>query len=471
MAQAKVLPQYIAGLSAAFGAFCMGASMGWSSPVEKLLTEENAYGFPISDDQFGWISSLLTLGATVVCIPVGFVIDMIGRRPTMLALIPPYMVGWFLMLFANSVIMLYFGRFILGFCGGAFCVCASMYSTEISTVSTRGTLGSFFQLNTVTGMLYGYIIGGYCSLLTINILCAILPLIFAAVHYFMPESPVYFAMKGRENDAIKSLLWLRGADCDIRNELNEILEETNKSTDEPKVSIWVALRRPITLKGISIAVMLQALQQWTGINAIMFYSTSIFEDVGASLSGRVCTILIGATQVIMTLVATLIIDRAGRRILLLVSAFFMAITTCLMGVYFQMRDSDPNSVASIGWLPITSILVFIIFFSIGFGPGPWLVMAELFTEDVKSVAGSIAGTSNWFSAFLVTKLFPVLKNSIGSGPTFWIFCGIAIFGFVYVLIFVPETKGKTINEIQLILSGSKKIIDSETDNDSKKIKH
>ncbi|EDW09932.1 facilitated trehalose transporter Tret1 [Drosophila mojavensis] len=471
MAQAKVLPQYIAGLSAAFGAFCMGASMGWSSPVEKLLTEKNAYGFPISDDQFGWISSLLTLGATVVCIPVGFVIDMIGRRPTMLALIPPYMVGWFLMLFANSVIMLYFGRFILGFCGGAFCVCASMYSTEISTVSTRGTLGSFFQLNTVTGMLYGYIIGGYCSLLTINILCAILPLIFAAVHYFMPESPVYFAMKGREDDAIKSLLWLRGANCDIRNELNEILEETNKSTDEPKVSIWVALRRPITLKGISIAVMLQALQQWTGINAIMFYSTSIFEDVGASLSGRVCTILIGATQVIMTLVATLIIDRAGRRILLLVSAFFMAITTCLMGVYFQMRDSDPNSVASIGWLPITSILVFIIFFSIGFGPGPWLVMAELFTEDVKSVAGSIAGTSNWFSAFLVTKLFPILKNSIGSGPTFWIFCGIAIFGFVYVLIFVPETKGKTINEIQLILSGSKKIIDSETDNDSKKIKH
>ncbi|TDG40903.1 hypothetical protein AWZ03_012681 [Drosophila navojoa] len=471
MAQPKVLPQYIAGLSAAFGAFCMGASMGWSSPVEKLLTEKNAYGFPISGDQFGWISSLLTLGATVVCIPVGFVIDMIGRRPTMLALIPPYMVGWFLMLFANSVIMLYFGRFILGFCGGAFCVCASMYSTEISTVSTRGTLGSFFQLNTVSGMLYGYIIGGYCSLLTTNILCAILPLIFAAVHYFMPESPVYFAMKGREDDAIKSLLWLRGADCDIRNELNEILEETNKSTDEPKVSIWVALRRPITLKGISIAVMLQTLQQWTGINAIMFYSTSIFEDVGASLTGRVCTILIGATQVIMTLVAAMIIDKAGRRMLLLISAFFMAITTCLMGVYFQMRDNDPSSVTSIGWLPITSILVFIVFFSIGFGPGPWLVMAELFTEDVKSVAGSIAGTSNWFSAFLVTKLFPVLKDSIGSGPTFWIFCGIAVFGFVYILIFVPETKGKTINEIQLILSGSKKTIDSETNNDSQKIKN
>ncbi|XP_034476175.1 facilitated trehalose transporter Tret1-2 homolog [Drosophila innubila] len=456
MAKAKVLPQYIAGLSAAFGAFCMGASMGWSAPVEKMLTTEEAYGFPVSADQFGWVSSLLTLGATCVCIPAGFVIDWIGRRPTMLALIPPYMVGWLLMIFASNVTMLYFGRFILGVCGGAFCVTASMYSTEISTIDTRGKLGSFFQLNTVSGLLYGYIVGGYLTLLYINILCAILPLIFAVVHFFMPESPIYLAMKNRPDDAVRSLKWLRGKDCDVSDELKEIMEETNKNVDEPKVNVFAALRRPITLKGIAISVILQALQQWTGINAIMFYSTSIFEDVGAGLSGRVCTILIGATQVVMTLVATMIIDKAGRRILLLISSIFMAITTCLMGVYFQMKESDPDSVTSIGWLPITSILLFIVFFSIGFGPVPWIIMAELFTEDVKSVAGSIAGTSNWFSAFLVTKLFPILKNSIGSAPTFWIFTVIAVIAFVYSLLCVPETKGKSLLEIQHILAGGKK---------------
>lgn len=433
----------------------MGASMGWSAPVESKLTLDNDYGFPVSSDQFGWISSLLTLGATVVCIPIGFVIDVFGRKPTMLALIPPYMVAWLLMIFANSVIMLYIGRFILGVCGGAFCVTASMYTTEISTISTRGMLGSFFQLNTVSGLLYGYIVGGYLELLIINILCAILPLIFAAVHFFMPESPVYLAMKNRTEDAKKSLHWLRGQDCDISEELNEILEETTKGADEEKESIFVALRRPITLKGLSIAIMLQVLQQWTGINAIMFYSTSIFEEVGSSLEGRVCTILIGATQVIITVVAALIIDKAGRRILLLISSFFMAITTCLMGVYFYLKENDPATAESIGWLPITSILVFIVFFSIGFGPVPWLIMAELFTEDVKSVAGSIAGTSNWFSAFLVTLLFPILKNSIGSAATFWIFAGIAVLAFVYCLIFVPETKGKSLAEIQHILAGGK----------------
>ncbi|EDW61041.1 facilitated trehalose transporter Tret1-2 homolog [Drosophila virilis] len=456
MAQAKVLPQYIAGLSAAFGAFCMGASMGWSAPVERMLTEEQAYGFPVSSDQFGWLSSLLTLGATVVCIPAGFIIDWIGRRPTMLALIPPYMVGWILMIFGQNVMMLYFGRFILGVCGGAFCVTASMYTTEVSTVATRGMMGSFFQLNIVLGLLYGYIVGGYLPLLTINILCAILPLIFAAVHFFMPESPVYLVMKGRPEDATKSLLWLRGKDCDVSYELKEILEERTKNADEPKVSILKMLRRPITLKGIGIAVMLQILQQWTGVNAITFYSTSIFEDVGGGLSGVVCSILVAVTQLIMTLVATLIIDKVGRRVLLLVSSFFIVITTCLMGVYFQMMEDDPRSVASIGWLPITSIIVFMMAGSVGLGPVPWLIMAELFTEDVKSVAGSIAGTASWFSAFLVTKLFPLMKDNIGPAATFWVYSGIAFVGFVWTLICVPETKGKTLHEIQQLLAGGKK---------------
>ncbi|XP_033154860.1 facilitated trehalose transporter Tret1-2 homolog [Drosophila mauritiana] len=455
MSKGSVLPQYIAGLSASFGALCMGASIGWSSPVENMISVNTDYGFPISSSQFGWVSSLLTLGATVICIPIGFAIDWIGRRPTMLALIPPYMVGWVLMLFANNVTMLYFGRFILGMCGGAFCVTAPMYCTEISATALRGTIGSFFQLLIVSGVLYGYLVGAFLPLLTINILCAILPVIFAIVHFFMPESPVYLAMKGRNDDAAKALQWLRGKDADIDHELKEILEESQKQIDMPQVNILSALRRPIVLKGLGIAVLLQVFQQWTGINAILFYSTSIFEDTGSGIRGSDATLIIGVTQVTSTLVAVAIIDKAGRRILLLISGILMAVSTALMGVYFQLKENDPASMDNFGWLPISSICIFIIFFSIGFGPVPWLVMAELFSEDVKSVAGSIAGTSNWLSAFMVTLLFPILKSAIGPGPTFWIFTVIAVIAFFYSLFFVPETKGKTIIEIQDMLSGGK----------------
>ncbi|KAH8314336.1 hypothetical protein KR059_002967, partial [Drosophila kikkawai] len=464
MSKGSVLPQYIAGLSASFGALCMGASIGWSSPVESMITQSYDYGFTITSSQFGWISSLLTLGATVICIPIGFSIDWIGRRPTMLALIPPYMVGWVLMIWANNVAMLYCGRFILGMCGGAFCVTAPMYCTEISQTALRGTIGAFFQLLIVSGVFYGYLVGAFLPLLTINILCAILPLIFALVHFFMPESPVYLAIKGRNEDAAAALQWLRGKDADIDEEFKEIMEETQRQNDQPKVcvkefryhskfqtNILVALRRPIVLKGLGIAVLLQVFQQWTGINAILFYSSSIFEDTGSGISGSLASIIIGVTQVLSTLVGVLIIDKAGRRILLLVSGLLMAVTTALMGVYFQLKESSPGSMDNFGWLPISSICIFIVFFSIGFGPVPWLVMAELFSEDVKSVAGSIAGTSNWLSAFMVTLLFPILKEGIGPGPTFWIFTVIAVLSFLYSLFFVPETKGKTIIEIQHIL--------------------
>ncbi|XP_017026981.1 facilitated trehalose transporter Tret1-2 homolog [Drosophila kikkawai] len=455
MSKGSVLPQYIAGLSASFGALCMGASIGWSSPVESMITQSYDYGFTITSSQFGWISSLLTLGATVICIPIGFSIDWIGRRPTMLALIPPYMVGWVLMIWANNVAMLYCGRFILGMCGGAFCVTAPMYCTEISQTALRGTIGAFFQLLIVSGVFYGYLVGAFLPLLTINILCAILPLIFALVHFFMPESPVYLAIKGRNEDAAAALQWLRGKDADIDDEFKEIMEETQRQNDQPKTNILVALRRPIVLKGLGIAVLLQVFQQWTGINAILFYSSSIFEDTGSGISGSLASIIIGVTQVLSTLVGVLIIDKAGRRILLLVSGLLMAVTTALMGVYFQLKESSPGSMDNFGWLPISSICIFIVFFSIGFGPVPWLVMAELFSEDVKSVAGSIAGTSNWLSAFMVTLLFPILKEGIGPGPTFWIFTVIAVLSFLYSLFFVPETKGKTIIEIQHILSGGK----------------
>jgi len=122
-----------------------------------------------------------------------------------------------------------------------------------------------------------------------------------------------------------------------------------------QVNILVALRRPIVLKGLLIAVLLQVFQQWTGINAILFYSTSIFEDTGSGLSGSDATLIIGVTQVTSTLVGVAIIDKAGRRVLLLISGILMAVTTALMGVYFQLSESDPGSMDNFCFVLLSSI--------------------------------------------------------------------------------------------------------------------
>jgi MFS family permease len=160
-------------------------------------------------------------------------------------------------------------------------------------------------------------------------------------------------------------------------------------------------------------------------------------------------------QVVATFVASLVVDKLGRRILLLASVSVMSLCTILLGLYFYLNDQDASNVENIGWLPIVSLCLFIVMFSIGFGPVPWLMVGELFASDVKSVAGPIAGTLNWLLAFIVTKTFINLRDAMGIGPTFWLFSAISIVGVFFVFFIVPETKGKSLADIQKMLAGEK----------------
>lgn len=155
-------------------------------------------------------------------------------------------------------------------------------------------------------------------------------------------------------------------------------------------------------------------------------------------------------QVVATLVAAIIVDRLGRRALLLASGTLMALCTGVLGAYFYVKEQGVD-VANIGWVPIMSLCVFIIMFSLGFGPVPWLMMSELFARDIKGMAGAISGTFNWMLSFMITKTFGNLQSAIGPGPTFWLFSGVTLAGIIFVFVCVPETKGKSLAEIQALL--------------------
>lgn len=149
--------------------------------------------------------------------------------------------------------------------------------------------------------------------------------------------------------------------------------------------------------------------------------------------------------------SSLIVDRLGRRILLLLSSSIMAVCTILLGVYFYLANSENHDASNLGWLPIVSLCLFIIMFSLGFGPIPWLMVGELFAADIKGIAGSLSGSFNWLLAFIVTKTFSNLREAVGLGETFWIFSGLTVIGTIFVFFIVPETKGKTLQEIQVML--------------------
>ncbi|XP_034479516.1 facilitated trehalose transporter Tret1-like [Drosophila innubila] len=438
------IKQYIAGLAAAFGAFCLGASIGWSGPMEKPILGGDAYSFSVSDDQWGWVTSIMTLGGACVCIPIGVLIALFGRKMVMLVLVIPYLLGWACIIWAANVYMLYIGRFVVGACGASFCVTAPMYTTEIAEIKIRGVMGCFFQLWIVHGILYGFGVGALFEPLFVNILCGILPIEFFLIFIWMPESPVYLAQKEKGEQAEKSMKWLRGKDADISADMKAIMDEAKK--EKPKVK--EGMSRMGSIWGLCISISLMFFQQFTGINAILFYATGIFTKAGTGLSPDWCTVILGVAQVFATILAIMLVDKSGRRILLLISAALMCLTTLMMGFYFHyLKDSN------VGWLPVLSTCLFIIGFSIGFGPVPWLIMAELFAEDVKPLCGSIAGTCNWLFAFCVTKCFPICLDAFGAAATFWVFAVISFLAVVFIILLVPETRGKTLNEIQELLGG------------------
>ncbi|KAH8239910.1 hypothetical protein KR032_009185 [Drosophila birchii] len=451
----KKLPQYVAALAAAGGAFACGTLLGWTSPAQtEIVDNHSGYDFDVSDNQFSWVGSAMTLGAACVCIPIGFLINLIGRKWTMLFLVLPFIVGWAMLIWAANVGMMYASRFILGIAGGAFCVTAPMYTGEIAQKDIRGTLGSFFQLMITIGILFVYAIGAGLDIFWVSVICGILPLVFGVIFFFMPESPTYLVAKDRSEGAIKSIQWLRGKDYDYEPELAE-LRETDREIRENKVNVWAALNRPVTRKALAISLGLMFFQQVCGINAVIFYSSRIFKEANTGIGPRWATILIGIMQVVATFVSTVVVDKLGRRILLLASGISMAVATTAIGVYFYLQSQDEQQVESLGWLPVAALCIFIIMFSMGYGPVPWLMMGELFATDIKGFAGSLAGTSNWLLAFVVTKTFDDLNAGLGIGGTFWLFAGLTVLGVFFVFFAVPETKGKSLNEIQQELAGNR----------------
>lgn len=264
----------------------------------------------------------------------------------------------------------------------------------------------------------------------------------------MPESPYYYFAKGKKDEAIAALGYLRGKSTEGVREEAEMIEgvvaESLKNAGTVKDLFNVKGNR----KALIICCGLISFQQLSGINVVLFYSQSIFQKTGSSLDSAIATIIVGTVQVLASGCTPLIVDRLGRRIILLVSAGGMAIALGAMGLYFLFDIQQASFVGSIGWLPILSLIVFVSVYCVGFGPLPWAVLGEMFPSNVKSKASSIVASVCWIFGFLVTKYFSAMDEAVGSDWAFWIFGILCIAAFAFTLTLVMETKGMSLQQIQ-----------------------
>ncbi|XP_076295213.1 facilitated trehalose transporter Tret1-like [Lasioglossum baleicum] len=438
------LPQYLGASTACMGGFSLGCGLGWSAPCVELLKANHGYG----SISITVVASLFPVGAALGLLVVPFIIDKIGRKWTMMFLVPPFVIGWALIATAIPVVpIVVIGRLITGACGGMFCVVAPIYSAEISEKEIRGTLGVFFQLLLVIGVLYAYCCGYSKSVVVTSILCGIAPIVFALLMFFMPESPLHYIAKNKFEDAENSMRFFRGPDFDTRPEIAAFKEQIERTKTEEKVNV-LSLARPPMLRTMAVAFGLMFAQQFSGINAIIFYGETIFKQTGVEMDSLLQMVIFAVVQVFACVVSAVLIDQVGRKVLMAVSSIVMCFCLVALGIFFILKDQNPATADSLSWLPLLSACVYILAFCLGAGPIPWAYMGEIFPSNVKGVAASCAGFFNWMLAFIVTMSFSAAAEALGTAVVLFFFAVICCLSVVFILFCMIETKGKTFDEIQ-----------------------
>lgn len=248
---------------------------------------------------------------------------------------------------------------------------------------------------------------------------------------------------------MKSIKLLRGKDHDCDEELSEI--EMFQKMNATQLSIVEHLKHKPTRKAFLIILTQFIFFQFTGINAVLFYTTTIFIEAKINLEPGIASIIVVSSQIVGTAFSTLLVDRFGRRLMMMTSTILMALSHIAIGTYFAMKDSG-SAVEHLNWLPIVALCIFEVAFGSGIGPVSYVLLGELFTPNAKKVIAPIGKSFNLFLAFVVGLVFPYLVQTIGNAGTFFLFCGFSILALIFTIFFIPETKGKSFLEIQQMLS-------------------
>lgn len=404
--------------------------------------------YELSAAMTGWVASCALVGCMVAAMFAGALSDKWGRKNMLmvsalafaissLGIMLPLDLNWFIVF-----------RFIGGLGIGIASILAPMYISEIAPAHIRGRLISIYQMGIVIGILLIYFVNaGIAGLYdeTWNVEqgwrwmfgSGIIPsIVFIVLLFFVPESPRWLAQENRWIEA-EDILGKVNGEAQAKMEMVEIRESLNTA----KVP-FSSLLRPGLRTALVIGVILAILSQVTGINVIMYYAPEIFKATGdGSSSALMQTVLVGGINVLMTIVAIKYVDKLGRKKLLLLGSAGMAVCLAMIGLAFYSGNTA-------GYWVLAGILLYISFFAISLGPLTFVVVAEIFPTHIRGRAMSVAIFFLWLAVYVVSQTFPMLLEGIGSAYTFWIYMIMSIITFFFVLNFIPETKGKTLEEIE-----------------------
>ncbi|XP_030534838.1 sugar transporter ERD6-like 5 isoform X1 [Rhodamnia argentea] len=425
-------------LVAVCGSYAFGNAVGYSSPAETGIMGD----LGLSLAEYSVFGSTLTIGAMIGAIPSGRVADLLGRRGAMWVSELFCITGWLAIMFAKGAWWLDAGRLLVG-CGiGLLSYVVPVYVAEITPKNVRGGYTSLNQLMIGLGKAFMFLIGSLVNWRVLALIGTLPCLVQLLGLFFIPESPRWLAKVGREKEFEAALQHLRGKNANISQEASDIQDYTEHLRCMSQDGI-VELCQGKYARPLIVGVGLMIFQQCGGLNGFVFYTSAIFEAAGFSTT--IGTIVAAVVQILTTTLGVLLIDKSGRRPLLLVSAAGGCLGCVFTGLSFFLQDLHSGAELVSG-LVLVGVLVFLGSFELGMGGIPWIIMSEIFPINVKASAGSLINLVSWLGSWFISCTFSYLFEWSTAG-TFFIYAGICGAGVIFIAKLVPETKGRMLEEM------------------------
>lgn len=431
---------YLAATVSSMGGLLFGYDIGVISGTILFIKK----AFTLSPLKEEVVVSAVLLGSLLGAAIGGTLADRFGRRRLLIVTAIVFGIGAITAALSPNTICLIIARIVAGAAIGTASFVAPLYISEIAPVDIRGRLVSINQLALTCGIVISYLVDyvfAPSQAWRWMFALALIPAaIFCAGLFFIPDSPRWLLVRGHADEAEAVLKQIREPDK-VDPELAVI-----KKSVQNKQGHWSELISPLLRPAMIVGIGLAIAQQITGINTVIYYAPTIFKFAGlSSSSGAIlASVGVGVVNVVFTIVAMFLIDRVGRRPLLLISLAGMAISLIVLGLAFSLPQLSGN----LGWIAIVSLMIYVGSFGVGLGPVFWLILSEIYPMRIRGRAMSVGTMVNWASNLVVALSFLTLTQVLGKPVTFWLYGAVSIAAWFFAFYLVPETKGKTLEQIE-----------------------
>lgn len=427
-----------------------GVNLAWTSPALIHLKKKDSDIF-VTEIEGALLVSIYFLGGLIACFLSPTIMEKFGRKKSFLLYSVPVIVGWIAITTAKSYRILFIGRFIVGLGDGGLLEFISIYLCEIIEKEIRGKLSVITKSAMLVGVFYANAVGTYLPFRTANFISIFIPVLFFITFIFMPESPYTYIIQGREKEAMLCLMKLRGyrqpesvqPDFDVMK--NAVLER-NKCKENPLREL---ICNKSNRKRLFILIMAKVTRSLSGSVAILTYLQEITIQSGNS---NTIVLYICLVKIIASAVSSQLIDRVGRRIIFLTCGIVCTCSLATLGTFFFLKYFLNSLTSGETWIPILSLIVFEVGYYMGLSPVCYVLQGELFPLKVKGTAVAFVSVIEQFLSFSIGLVFPIINHFLGMYISFWMFGLCCIFGTLLVYYNTPETKGKTLEEIEALIN-------------------